>query len=178
LPKAKPAAMTHAYTFEEITRMVELLPEPARVVVAVAAFTGLRKGELRGLEVTDYSAGVLTVRQSVWKKHIGAPKGKRGQGAVPVIPWIAHIMDSYIQAFGPRKYLFESFKGGPIDLDYMVCEVIIPDAQGQVGCMAWLARVSPGPCYQSPSAWSGGHRYSGHSSPQRRRRHARGIHQT
>jgi integrase len=35
-------------------------------------------------------------------------------------------MDTYVQSFGPRKYLFESFKGGPIDLDYMVCEVIIP----------------------------------------------------
>ena len=88
LPKAKAASTTHAYSLDEISKMIELLPPVAQAVVAVAAFTGLRKGELRGLEVTDFNTGVLTVRRSVWRKHIGDPKGKRGQGAVPVIPWL------------------------------------------------------------------------------------------
>ena len=59
LPKAKAPSETHAYSLDEVLKMIELLPEPARTIVAVAGFTGLRRGELRGLEIGDYTAGVL-----------------------------------------------------------------------------------------------------------------------
>ncbi|MFZ0416747.1 MAG: hypothetical protein WAM04_01475 [Candidatus Sulfotelmatobacter sp.] len=48
LPKAKPGGDTYAYSLEEITRTINLLNEPAATAVAAAAFTGARKGELRG----------------------------------------------------------------------------------------------------------------------------------
>ena len=48
LPKAKPAGDTYAYSLEEITQMLNVLPEPAATIVAAAAFIGVRKGELRG----------------------------------------------------------------------------------------------------------------------------------
>src|SRR6266849_32937 len=38
-----------AYSLEEIGQMLRVLSEPAAVVVATAAYTGLRLGELRGL---------------------------------------------------------------------------------------------------------------------------------
>lgn len=40
LPKGRPAGETQAYSLEQITQM---LPEPASTVIAVAAFTGVRK---------------------------------------------------------------------------------------------------------------------------------------
>jgi integrase len=135
LPKAKPASETFAYTLAEISKIIELLPDPAKTVAAVAAFTGLRKGELRGLELGDYTPGVLMVRRSIWKKSIGAPKGKRGTGAVPVIPWMGHILDAYLVAQRPKKYLFEGMRGGPADLDYLVQSVILPALEGQ--SVAW-----------------------------------------
>jgi integrase len=48
LPKGKPASETHAYSLQEITRMLNVLPEPASTIIGVAAFTRVRKGELRG----------------------------------------------------------------------------------------------------------------------------------
>jgi hypothetical protein len=48
LPKGKPAGETHAHSLEDITRMLNVLTEPASTIIAVAAFTGVRKGELRG----------------------------------------------------------------------------------------------------------------------------------
>jgi hypothetical protein len=69
MPNAKPAADTHAYSLTEILKTIELLP-----------------GELRGLELKDYTAGELMVQRSIWRKSAGEPKGKRGRGAVPVIP--------------------------------------------------------------------------------------------
>jgi len=47
IPRARPGGETHAYTLEEEVRMLAILPEPAATIVAVAAFTGARKGEIR-----------------------------------------------------------------------------------------------------------------------------------
>lgn len=54
VPEGRASADTYAYTLEEIVRMLAVLPEPARTIVAVAGFTGLRRGELRGIELEDY----------------------------------------------------------------------------------------------------------------------------
>jgi hypothetical protein len=85
------------------------------------------------------------VRRSVWKKTVGAPKGKRGAGVVPVIPWLGQILDAYLLTYGPQKYLFEGLRGCPTDLDYIVQSVILPSFPGQA--MSWLARVPPRTCH-------------------------------
>jgi integrase len=99
--------------------------------VAVAGFTGLRRGELKGLEVENYKTGVLTVRRSMWRKSVGEPKGKRGKGVVPVIPWLEKILESYIRNTNPRKYLFEGVQGGPINLEHIIGSVIVPALTNQ-----------------------------------------------
>src|ERR1035437_10721557 len=73
------------------------------------------------------------VRRSIWKKSVGEPKGKRGKGAVPVIPWLEKILESYIQNTCPRKYLFEGVHGGPINLERIIGSVILPALAGQPG---------------------------------------------
>lgn len=85
VPACAPAGETYACSLEEIQRMLKELPEPARTVVATAAFTGLRKSELRGLTVDDYRDGVLHVSHSVWRRHMLEPKTERSKAAVPVI---------------------------------------------------------------------------------------------
>ena len=42
LAQGMPAGETHAYSLEEITQMLNVLPEPAATIVAIAAFTGVR----------------------------------------------------------------------------------------------------------------------------------------
>jgi integrase len=75
--------------------MLELLPEPARTVVAVAAFTGLRSGEIRGLRWKDFNGTSLTVERSVWRTHVALPKTADSAAAVPVIPFLAKILDEH-----------------------------------------------------------------------------------
>jgi integrase len=50
---AKSTFKGHAYFLAEIEVMLQKLPEPARTVCAVAAFTGLSASELRGLRWQD-----------------------------------------------------------------------------------------------------------------------------
>jgi integrase len=126
LPKARPAGATHAYTISQILAIIDALPLPARAMISIAAFAGLRKGEMRGLRPTDYDGSSLMISRSAWKKHIGPPKGRRGSGAVPLIPTAAKVLDEYLSTMPVRNYIFETFRRGPGDLDYMVREVIRP----------------------------------------------------
>ena len=83
IPECRPRGDTHAYTLNEVDRMLAVLPEPARALVATAAYSGLRKGELRGLRVEDYEGEVLHVRRSVWRTHVGS---RRGSTAAELFP--------------------------------------------------------------------------------------------
>jgi hypothetical protein len=72
-----------AYSLEEIALMLTVLPEPSRTVVATAAFTGLRAGEIRRLSWEAFSSGaegslgVVPVLRSIWRGRIGEPKNSR-----------------------------------------------------------------------------------------------------
>lgn len=56
-PHAREAEETYAYSLEEINSMLVIFPETASTAFAVAAFAGLRRGEIEGLEWPDYHDG-------------------------------------------------------------------------------------------------------------------------
>ena len=131
IPKnANEARPTYAYSLDEIRRMLAVLPEPARTMVAVAAFTGLRKGEIRGLRWEDYETGVLRVSRSIWNRHINKPKGNSA-GEVPVISVLAQMLDSHRMMTGSPASgpMFRNYKNGHVDLDSVAKRVVIPALQ-------------------------------------------------
>jgi integrase len=71
-----PAGENHAYSLEEITQMLNVPPEPAATIVAIAAFTGVRKGELRDLLWENYDAEQVLVSQSFWKGSSAGPQNQ------------------------------------------------------------------------------------------------------
>ena len=82
LPKGKPAGETHAYSLEEIMQMLNALPEPAATIVAVAAFTGVRKGEPRGLLWENCDGEQVLISQSFWRSHLLEPKTRQSKAPV------------------------------------------------------------------------------------------------
>jgi integrase len=68
------AADTYAYNLSEIKTMLAALKEPAWTVLLTAAFTGLRKAEIRGLHWEDFDGKQLSVRRSVWNSVVSEPK--------------------------------------------------------------------------------------------------------
>jgi integrase len=92
-PHAARAAATHAYSFEEITSILALLPEPAATVFALASFSGLRRGELEGLDWTDVRDGELHVARSIWNGVVNEPKTENSAAAVPIIPLLAERLE-------------------------------------------------------------------------------------
>ncbi|MGO9575994.1 MAG: tyrosine-type recombinase/integrase [Terriglobales bacterium] len=114
-----------AYSLEEIALMLSVLPEPSQTVVALAAFTGLRAGEVRGLTWEAYtpgdenSLGVIRVLRSVWRGRIGEPKNSRSKAAVPLIPQLEALLDRHREASGNPASgpIFANGEGKALDLD-------------------------------------------------------------
>jgi len=123
--KAIPDFDGRAYSLEEIALMLSVLPEPSRTVVALAGFTGLRAGEVRGLTWEAYtpgddnSLGVIRVLRSVWRGQIGEPKNSRSKAPVPLIPQLEALLERHRKASGSPASgpIFANGKGKALDLD-------------------------------------------------------------
>ena len=127
-PDAPDGEEGEAYSFDEVSKMLEVLLEPAATVVATAAYGGFREGEIRGLQWEDYKLaatddvlGLLYVTRSVWRTHIGKPKTKKSQAPVPVIPQLAERLAIWRElcgnpASGPT---FPNSAGRPLNLDWL-----------------------------------------------------------
>ena len=128
LPKGKPAGETQAYSLEEITRMLNVLPEPASTIVAVAAFTGVRKGELRGFVWENYNGEQVMISQSFWRGHALEPKTRQSRATVPVVAQLARRLDSHrcLSGSPANGLIFPSPAGKPINLDALAADVIVP----------------------------------------------------
>ena len=88
---------THAYSIEEVQRMLSVVPEPARTAIATAAFTGIRRGELAGLlwESFDSQKCCLHITRSIWEGHVTKPKTKKSIAPVPVIKPLIQILEAH-----------------------------------------------------------------------------------
>jgi integrase len=128
LPTGNPAGETHAYSLEEIGQMLKVLPEPASTIVAVAAFTGVRKGELRGLLWENYDGEQVLVSHSFWRGHALEPKTRQSKAPVPVITQLAQRLDRHRCFLGnpANGLMFSSPVEKPINLDALAADVIVP----------------------------------------------------
>lgn len=126
IPRGVEPEETHAYPLETITSMLAVLSGTARVLVATAAFTGLRRSEIRGLRWEDFEAadnegfGEIRVERSVWGKEVQPTKTRRSRAAVPVIPALGKILDDFRRKRGNTEegFIFESSRNRrPMDLD-------------------------------------------------------------
>ena len=92
-PKAAEPQETYAYELTEIQQMLSVMPEPAATIFAVAAFAGLRRGELQGLRWEDFKDGEIRVSRAIWEGQVNDPKTGRSKGAVPVIKQVADRLE-------------------------------------------------------------------------------------
>ncbi len=142
LPRCRQGGDTYAYSLEEITRMLAILPEPAATIVAAAAFTGLRASELRGLLWENYEGGQIQVTQSVWRSHVQEPKTRASRAPVPVIAQLARRLNVHRENTDSAGggFVFPNTKGKPLCLNGLAHDVIRPAfAQAGLQWHGWHA---------------------------------------
>jgi integrase len=100
IPRSKEPGETHAYSLDEINKMLAALGEPARTVMLTAAYTGLRRGEIRGLCWSDFNGRELCVNRSMWNSIPNPPKTRRSQAPVPVVRELRDALEDHRQRMG------------------------------------------------------------------------------
>lgn len=111
------------FAIEEELRIVQAAAEPYRTMFWVAAATGMRAGELMGLECQDVSAEAITIRQSSWRGRIVSTKTKAGARVCPIGPRLAgHLMEFC----AGRSGLLFARDGRRFWPDYVVKSVLHP----------------------------------------------------
>jgi|SRR5579864_3081368 len=150
IPKGKKHGRKRpAYTLEEVEQHLELFsgrapivicteespytPEVTqgvvRAVIGLAAFAGLREGELRGQWWEDDDGDVLNIRRSVWRTHLNEEtkthEDEDEPGVVPIIESLRGILDA-IKPEIASGWMFPNTIGGALDLDNLADRVIKP----------------------------------------------------
>ena len=106
IPRGKPAGPKAAYTLAEIQAMICVLPEPARTFVIVAALTGLRVSEIKGLRWEDFQGNELHVQRSVWSGHLSDTKTLTSKAPVPVLPLLRKALVAHRKRTLDSPYIF------------------------------------------------------------------------
>ncbi len=100
------------FTGEEITKIIAKAEKQERVIYVLFAASGLRAGELFGLEVKHFNGDTITVAQSVWEGRVQTPKTVNALRQVDLHPTVAAMLRDFI---GDRKqgFLFRTRTGTP-----------------------------------------------------------------
>jgi integrase len=105
-------------TQQEIGRIIQAAPEgKVRTMLMVAAFTGLRGSELRGLRWTDVNLekGIITIEQRADRfGTIGAPKSESGHRSIPIGPILVNTL-RHLKIKATGKLVFGTSTDRPTD---------------------------------------------------------------
>lgn len=135
-PAAAEPEETYAYSLDEIHAILAHLPEPAATAFAVAAYMGLRHGEIQGLRWEDYRDGQIYVSRSIWNGRISEPKTRKGRAPVPVIRQLAERLELHRLSCGNPTAgpMFPNAFGRPLALTSVVNRVILPSLNRCTDC--------------------------------------------
>jgi integrase len=117
---------------QEVSAILHHAPDRWRPLLVVAAFTGLRASELRGLrwEDVDLKRGVLTVSQRADRYGvIGSPKSKTSRRKVPFGPIVASALRPGYIAAGGKGIAFPTSAGTIVEHSNLVKASIIKAAE-------------------------------------------------
>jgi integrase len=92
------------------------------------------------LQWADYPGTALSVNRSIWKTFVNKSKTRASANPVPVIRWLAEILNTYRRSVGDpsSQVMFHSGGGDPMDLDKLAQLVIRPVVE-LIG-LEWYAR--------------------------------------
>ena len=128
LPRTRPSEETYAYSLEEVLAMINAVPEPAATMLATVAFTGVRKGELRGMLWENYRDGEFLISRSIWHGIATEPKSKKSKAPIPIINNLAARLALHRERQGTpiAGPVFQNRLGKPADMNNVLRRTIQP----------------------------------------------------
>jgi integrase len=136
-PSAAEPEETYAYSLEEVNAILAHIPEPAATAFAVAAYAGLRIGEIEGLRWEDYRDGEIYVSRSIWngrvprisqRRHENDPKTRKSRAPIPVIRQLGDRLEMHrLRSGNPESGpIFVTGKGTHQMMNNLLGRVMVP----------------------------------------------------
>ena len=106
------------FTPDEIRRLLDAQEEPLRTLLLTAVLTGMRQGELFGLqwEDVDFVRHLIHVRRSLWHSTLGTPKSRRSRRAIDMTQTLEQALQE-LSTTRRSEFVFCSERGTPLDAD-------------------------------------------------------------
>jgi integrase len=102
---------------EEARKIISIAPEPYRTMFAIAAMTGLRVGEVVGLQKADldFERRIIHVQRSAWYGRVQTVKSKASRAPVAMAEALAMLLKDYLATWKPNPagFLFLNRNGRP-----------------------------------------------------------------
>jgi integrase len=130
----KPGA-TYAYTLEDAEAISNaLVDDPlAQLVFCLAAFMGLRPGEISALKWQDIEGNDQTqmswihIRRSAWRSIVGTTKTDESVASVPLIEPVKSMLDAWkVRSFHGSEWIFPNRSNKPQEMGSFQKRLIIP----------------------------------------------------
>ena len=118
------------FTADQVRQIIEMAEEPFRTMFAVLAMTGIRTGELLGLQVDDldFERKLIFIRRSAWYGRIQTTKSRASTKPLPMPGALSEILRFYLQSWkpNPTRFLFANQIGRPYSANKVVQRKLWP----------------------------------------------------
>ena len=133
------AGEKHILTPEQISRLMDVTPEPVRTMIWLALLTGLRIGEILGLpwKDVDLAAGQIRVTRGYYRGIMGSPKTKCSKRSLPLPEALKqNLLRLRGKALNPEELVFHTRQGTPYNDSNLLHRALKP-AGRKLG-LPWL----------------------------------------
>jgi integrase len=123
---------THAYTLEQAEAISNALIDdpPAQIVFCLAAFLGLRPGEISALkwsdvEWSDDGMSWIHIRRAAWRSFVGTTKTEESVASVPLIEPVKSMLLAW-KKLTAGDWVFPNRSGEPMQMEGFQKRIIAP----------------------------------------------------
>jgi integrase len=110
IPVAEVEPEARFFTVQEVGKIIAVAREPHKTMFMVLALTGMRAGEMLGLQWgdIDFEKGLLSVRRSAWYGRVQTTKNKTSEAVIPLPAVLATTLREYRHEWksNPDGFLF------------------------------------------------------------------------
>jgi integrase len=132
LTPVKKSEATHAYTLEQAEVISNALIDdpPAQIVFCLAAFLGLRPGEISALkwsdvEWNDEGVSWIHIRRAAWRSFVGTTKTEESVASVPLIEPVKSMLVAW-KKLTAGEWMFPNRSKKPMQMEGFQKRIIAP----------------------------------------------------
>lgn len=110
IPTGEVQTEARFFTVEEVGRIIAAAREPYRTMFWLLALTGMRAGEMLGLQWADidFEKGLINIRRSAWYGRVQTTKTKNSEAIIPIPGVLAATLRAFREQWksNPDGFLF------------------------------------------------------------------------